>query len=214
MFGAIEEVSEEEARAQIETNVFGALWVTQAALPIMRAQGSGHIIQISSIGGVNAFPNIGLYHASKWGLEGFSQALSLEVAEFGIHVTLVEPAGFATDWAGPSAKRAKPIDAYQGARDRMIERRGNVVAGDPAATGAAMLALVDAAEPPLRVFFGDVGLPMIQQEYANRLATWEKWDHIADMAQGAEKNRKALIAFDGLALRSMPSGARPADQLR
>ena len=75
LFGAVEEVSEDEARAQIETNLFGALWVTQAAVPIMRAQGSGHIIQISSIGGVNAFPNLGLYHASKWGLEGFSQAL-------------------------------------------------------------------------------------------------------------------------------------------
>ena len=80
-FGAIEEISEEEARAQMETNVFGALWVTQAALPVMRAQGSGHIVQISSIGGVNAFPNIGMYHASKWALEGFSQALALEVAE-------------------------------------------------------------------------------------------------------------------------------------
>ena len=80
-FGAIEEISEEEARAQMETNVFGALWVTQAALPVMRAQGSGHIIQISSIGGVNAFPNIGMYHASKWALEGFSQALALEVAD-------------------------------------------------------------------------------------------------------------------------------------
>ena len=191
LFGAIEEVSEEEARAQIETNLFGALWVTQAAVRIMRPQGSGHIIQISSIGGVNAFPNIGLYHASKWGLEGFSQALSLEVAEYGVHVTIVEPAGFATDWSGPSAKRAKPIAAYQGARDRMLERRSNVVPGDPAATGAAMLALVDAPEPPLRVFFGDVGLPMIKQEYANRIATWEKWDHIADMAQGAAKNRKA-----------------------
>src|SRR5689334_2419912 len=110
LFGAIEEVSEEEARAQIETNVFGALWVTQAALPIMRKQGSGHIIQISSIGGVNAFPNLGLYHASKWALEGFSQALSLEVADFGIHVTLVEPAGFSTDWSGPSAKRSSAID--------------------------------------------------------------------------------------------------------
>ena len=189
LFGAVEEVSEDEARAQIETNLFGALWVTQAAVPIMRAQSSGHIIQISSIGGVNAFPNLGLYHASKWGLEGFSQALSLEVAEYGVYVTIVEPAGFSTDWSGPSAKLAKPLAAYQGARDRMKARRSNVVPGDPAATGAAMLALVDAPEPPLRTFFGDVGLPMIRQEYANRLALWEKWDHLADLAQGEKKNR-------------------------
>ncbi|MES0026764.1 MULTISPECIES: SDR family NAD(P)-dependent oxidoreductase [unclassified Mesorhizobium] len=106
-FGAIEEVSEQEARDQIETNVFGALWVTQAALPIMRAQGSGHIIQISSIGGVNAFASLGLYHASKWALEAFSQSLSIEVAEFGIHVTLVEPGGFSTDWSGASARSPK-----------------------------------------------------------------------------------------------------------
>jgi NAD(P)-dependent dehydrogenase (short-subunit alcohol dehydrogenase family) len=82
LFGAIEEVSEAEARAQFETNVFGALWVTQAALPILRAQRSGHIIQVSSIGGLNSFPTVGLYNASKWALEGFSQALASEVAGF------------------------------------------------------------------------------------------------------------------------------------
>jgi NAD(P)-dependent dehydrogenase (short-subunit alcohol dehydrogenase family) len=106
LFGAIEEVSEAQARAQIETNLFGALWVTQAVLPILRAQRSGHIIQVSSIGGVNAFPMVGLYHASKWGLEAFSQSLAAEVAGFGIKVTVVEPSGFATDWGGPSAKHA------------------------------------------------------------------------------------------------------------
>src|ERR1700680_2643883 len=115
LFGAIEEVNEAQAREQIETNLFGALWVTQAALPILRAQRSGHIIQVSSIGGVNAFPTVGLYHASKWGLEGFSQALAAEVVGFGIKVTLVEPGGFATDWGGPSAKRATQMPAYAGA---------------------------------------------------------------------------------------------------
>src|ERR1700676_132470 len=116
LFGTIEEISEAEARAQLETNLFGALWVTQAALPIMRAQGSGHIIQVSSIGGVNAFPTVGLYHASKWGLEGFSQSLAAEVAGFGIKVTIVEPAGYATDWGGPSAKHAAALPIYDGIR--------------------------------------------------------------------------------------------------
>jgi NAD(P)-dependent dehydrogenase (short-subunit alcohol dehydrogenase family) len=83
-FGMVEEISEQEARDQIETNLFGALWVTQAALPFLRAQGSGHILQVSSIGGVTAFPNVGMYHASKWALEGISQALAQEVAAFGI----------------------------------------------------------------------------------------------------------------------------------
>src|SRR5882724_9619431 len=87
LFGAIEEVSEEQARAQIETNLFGSLWITQAALPYLREQGGGHLLQVSSIGGVLAFQSLGLYHASKWGLEAFSESLSHEVAEFGVHVT-------------------------------------------------------------------------------------------------------------------------------
>src|ERR1700754_742887 len=98
-FGFIEELTEAEARAQIETNLFGALWVTQAALPLLRAQRSGHIIQVSSIGGISAFQHGGIYHASKWGLEGFSPSLAQEIAPFNIHVTLIEPAGFSTDWA-------------------------------------------------------------------------------------------------------------------
>jgi NAD(P)-dependent dehydrogenase (short-subunit alcohol dehydrogenase family) len=184
LFGAIEEVSEAEAREQIETNLFGAIWVTQAALPILRAQGSGHIIQVSSIGGVNSFPTVGLYHASKWGLEGFSQALAAEVAGFGIKVTLVEPSGFATDWSGPSAKRATPLPAYDGARAAIEAFRSHNVPGDPNATGPAILKVVDAAEPPLRIFFGSVGLPMMRAEYAKRIDTWERWNHVSIEAQG------------------------------
>jgi NAD(P)-dependent dehydrogenase (short-subunit alcohol dehydrogenase family) len=184
LFGAIEEVSEQEARAQMETNLFGALWVTQAALPLMRAQGAGHIIQVSSIGGVNAFPTIGLYHASKWALEGFSQALAAEVAAFGIKVTLVEPGGYATDWGGASAIRATAIPAYDAARAAIASFRSNSVPGDPDATGAAILKLVDAHDPPLRIFFGSGGLPMTRAEYARRLETWEKWNPLSVEAQG------------------------------
>ncbi len=125
-FGTIEELTEDEARAQIETNVFGALWVTQAALPRLREQGSGHILQVSSVGGVNAFPTIGIYNASKWALEAFSQALAGEVAPFGIRVTIVEPAGFATDWGGPSSVHSEPIAAYDAVRRQMQERRAQL----------------------------------------------------------------------------------------
>ena len=184
LFGTIEEVSEAQARAQIETNLFGALWVTQAALPILRGQGSGHIIQISSIGGVNAFPTLGLYHASKWGLEGFSQALAAEVSGFGIKVTLVEPAGFATEWGGASAVRATPISAYDAARGIIAGFRSASVAGDPEATGPAMLKLVDAENPPLRIFFGSGGLLITRSEYAKRIATWEQWNDVSVEAQG------------------------------
>jgi NAD(P)-dependent dehydrogenase (short-subunit alcohol dehydrogenase family) len=184
LFGAVEEVSEAEAREQIETNLFGALWVTQAVLPIMRAQGSGHILQVSSIGGINAFPTVGLYHASKWGLEGFSTSLAAEVAPLGIKVTLIEPAGYATDWGGPSSKRATPLPAYDQARAAVAAWRSGNVPGDPQATGSAILKIVDAKDPPLRVFFGTAGLPLTKAEYARRLETWEKWNAIAVEAQG------------------------------
>ncbi len=187
LFGAIEEVSEQQARAQIETNVFGALWVTQAALPILREQGSGHIIQVSSIGGVQAFPTIGLYHASKWALEGFSQSLAGEVADFGIKVTLVEPTGYATDWGGPSSVHAEPIAAYAPVRERLTGSAGAIRRrrGDPQATGPAILEIVDAANPPLRVFFGDGPLEMIHAEYASRLALWDQWGELSVKAHGS-----------------------------
>ncbi len=187
-FGFLEEVSEAEARAQIETNLFGAMWVTQAALPYLREQGSGHIIQVSSIGGISAFPGIGLYHASKWGLEGFSQALAGEVAGFGIHVTLVEPGGFSTDWSGASAKHSEALPAYAEAKEEMQRQRqarvGAGGAGDPTASAAAILRVVDADEPPLRVFFGAAPLGIAKADYASRIETWEQWDDVAKLAQG------------------------------
>src|ERR1700748_2825675 len=103
LFGAIEETSEQEARDQIETNVFGLLWITQAVLPVMREQGHGHIIQLSSVLCVVTLPVLGLYNASKFAVEGLSETLATEVKDFGIHVTLIEPNGFSTDWAGASA---------------------------------------------------------------------------------------------------------------
>jgi NAD(P)-dependent dehydrogenase (short-subunit alcohol dehydrogenase family) len=184
LFGAVEELSEAEARDQIETNLFGALWVTQAALPIMREQGSGHIIQVSSIGGVTAFPEVGLYHASKWGLEAFSQSLSLEVADFGINVTLIEPQGYSTDWSGPSSIRADQMDAYAGMREARKKQLGNRKVGDPDASGPAILKLVDAEKPPLRCFFGATAFDMVRPDYESRIANWEEWDWLAKEAHG------------------------------
>ncbi|OZE89521.1 short-chain dehydrogenase/reductase [Rhodococcoides fascians] len=185
-FGMIEELSEEDARAQIETNVFGALWVTQAALPFMREQGSGHILQVSSIGGISAFPNVGAYHASKWALEGFSQALAQEVEDFGIHVTLIEPGGFSTDWAGPSAKKSTDIAAYDPIRKKAAELRSarQATPGDPVATRSALLKVVDAEKPPLRVFFGEAALQIATTDYESRLANWREWQPVAVEAHG------------------------------
>jgi NAD(P)-dependent dehydrogenase (short-subunit alcohol dehydrogenase family) len=183
LFGMVEEVSEEQARRQIDTNLLGPLWVTQAALPVLRGQGHGHIIQVSSVGGVFALPGLGLYHASKWGLEGMTSSLAMEVRSFGIKVTLVEPAGFATDWQGPSAVRAPRSSAYDEFRANMpvstSPRRG-----DPEATGPAILAIADAEEPPLRVFLGDQPLPLLRREYAERIAEWEAWHDLSRKAFG------------------------------
>lgn len=184
-FGTVEELSEADARDQIETNLFGALWVTQAALPFLREQGSGHIIQVSSVGGVSAFPTVGIYHASKWALEGLSQSLAQEVAEFGIKVTLVEPGGFATDWGGSSARHAEQKPEYDGVRERAANRpsrRGTP--GDPTATREPILTLVDADEPPLRVFFGEAPLGIVTADYESRLATWNEWQPLSVAAHG------------------------------
>jgi NAD(P)-dependent dehydrogenase (short-subunit alcohol dehydrogenase family) len=184
LFGTIEEVSEAQARAQMETNLFGALWVTKAALPLLRAQGSGHIIQVSSIGGVQAFQGLGLYHASKWALEGFSQSLAAEVGRFGINVTIVEPTGYPTDWSGPSAVQAEPLDAYEPIREARRANRNTWAPADPQATGDAILRLVDAEQPPLRVFFGETPLSIIEPEYAKRLEEWHSWQWLAELANG------------------------------
>ncbi len=187
LFGMIEEVTEQQAREQLETNVFGALWVTRAALPHLRAAGGGHIIQVSSIGGITAFPGLGLYHASKWALEGLSQSLAAEVADFGIWVTLVEPTGYQTDWAAGSAVRTEPIAAYDPVRERAAARRAAAIGrrGDPTATREAILAVVDAERPPLRIFLGDGPLRTAVEEYAARIATWQEWEAVSIAAHGA-----------------------------
>jgi len=183
-FGMVEELSEREAREQIETNLFGALWVTQAALPLLREQGAGHIVQVSSIGGISAFPGIGMYHASKWALEGISQALAQEVEGFGIHVTLVEPGGFATDWGGSSARHAERSEAYRAQHEASERRRSGNQPGDPDASAQALMRVVDADPPPLRVFFGSAPLAIAERDYAARLQNWREWQPVAELAQG------------------------------
>ncbi len=183
-FGMVEELSEQEARDQIETNVFGALWVTQAALPLLREQRSGHFLQVSSIGGITAFPGIGMYHASKWALEGLSQALAREVKGFGINVTLIEPGGFSTDWGGSSARHAEALEPYGELHEAMNQRRDGAGQGDPSASAEAVLRIVDAEKPPLRCFFGKSPLELAERDYERRLSTWREWQPVAELAHG------------------------------
>ncbi|SEQ96694.1 SDR family oxidoreductase [Arthrobacter sp. OV608] len=182
----IEEISEDEARGQLETNFFGPLWVTQAALPFLREQGGGHIIQVSSLGGVSTFPLFSMYHASKWALEGFSQALADEVAGFGIHVTIIEPGVFLTPGYEAPNPTSAPNPEYDKYREKAAKRRAANQAplGDAKASAVALLQVVDAQKPPLRVFFGTAPFNLVKSEYAERLATWEKWNHISELAQG------------------------------
>ena len=195
-FGAVEELSEAEARAQIETNLFGALWVTQAALPILRAQQSGHILAVSSIGGVAAFPTVGMYHASKWGLEGLMDTLSQEVAGFGIKVTLIEPGGYATDFADPSSLRASsPMPVYHPVKEQLFAAFASESMGDPQATSEAIFKVVDATEPPLRILLGATAVPMVRKIYEERLATWDKWAPVSAAAQGTRTDLRLPESF-------------------
>lgn len=180
-FGAIEEVTEDEARAQMETNVFGALWITQAAIPLLREQGGGHIVQVSSIGGVIAFPLLGIYNASKWALEGFTEALAQEVAGFGIKTTLIEPSGFATDWGGASAAHSAPNPLYQPLRD-MLAGWGDAPTPTAQDSVEAVFQAVDAAEPPTRLLLASSGYDMVLATHEQRMATWRAWEKAARSA--------------------------------
>jgi NAD(P)-dependent dehydrogenase (short-subunit alcohol dehydrogenase family) len=182
LFGMVEETTESQARAQVETNLFGALWVTQAALPVLRAQGGGHILQVSSIGGIAAFPTLGLYNASKWALEGLSEALAQEVAPLGIKVTIVEPGPYGTDWSGASAVHTEPIAAYEPVRE--ARRAGSAVRtpADPAVTAPVILTLVDSEKPPLRLFLGPYPYAVAEKAYQDRLETWREWRWLAEQA--------------------------------
>ncbi|HET9125750.1 MAG TPA: oxidoreductase [Solirubrobacteraceae bacterium] len=185
MSGAIEELSEEQARRQIEVNLFGALWVTQAALPIMREQRSGWIVQVSSIGGLAAFPLTGIYHASKWALEGFSETLRQEIEPFGIRVLMVEPSGFRTDWAGSSMDRAEPIPAYEEidalAQRRAAQREENngQQPGNPDLAARALLETLDRDDPPFRLLLGNVAFDVAIERYESRLKEFRAGERTA-----------------------------------
>jgi len=147
LFGAIEEISEQEVRDQFDTNVFGSLWITQAAIPIMKNQRKGHIIQVSSVLGLSVAPTMGIYSASKWAVEAINESMAAEVKEFGISTTLIEPNRYDTEWAGPSAVHSKTIDDYDSLKSAVFSQIQKLPAGDPKATVKAILEIADAKIP-------------------------------------------------------------------
>ncbi|GGG35810.1 SDR family NAD(P)-dependent oxidoreductase [Hymenobacter glacieicola] len=185
LVGTLEETSLADIRALYETNVFGAVAVLQAALPLLRAQGHGHILGTSSgLGHVTA-PVIGTYCSSKWAFEALHESLAAEVAPFGIRVTIIEPGAYATEFGSPESLRFAPgMEVYADFKHHFMAGLQQLERGNPAATPAALFAVVDAAQPPLRLFLGRHNLPGVRAAYAERLATWEAWEDVANAAQG------------------------------
>ncbi|MEJ6982579.1 oxidoreductase [Pedobacter sp. P351] len=183
LFGAIEEVSMDEARQQMETNFFGALALTQAVLPLMRERKSGHIIQISSMAGFRSLAGMGLYNASKFALEGFSEALALETKHLNIKITIVEPGPFRTNWAGDSSIRSeKVIEEYSptaGSRISTIQAYSGNQPGDPEKAARAIIKVVNSENPPLRLPLGTVAIQAIRNKLKSVEEEINEWEKIA-----------------------------------
>ncbi len=182
-YGFLEEFTEEQARAQLETNFFGALWVSQAALPHLRERGAGHIVQISSIGGVIGHAAVGMYAAGKWALEGMSEALAMEAAPFGVDVTIVEPGGYWTElYTSMLTTEAMPQYADQRAA---LEKSfaENSVDSAPALAAEALLTLVDSDTPPLRLLLGNLAYDLAFDVSRKRMEVWSQWETVSRAAE-------------------------------
>ncbi|WP_326835613.1 oxidoreductase [Amycolatopsis rhabdoformis] len=182
----IEEMPDDDFRAQIDANFYGVVNVTKAALPILRAQRSGTIVQFSSIGGrVGGSPGMGAYQAAKFAVEGFSEVLANEVTSFGVHVLIVEPGAFRTDWAG-SSMRVDPVgpdyDASVGAMNRRREDSATWP-GDPARAAKIILDVVGHTDPPRRLILGAAAVELAARSSAERAAEADKW---ADVSRSAD----------------------------
>lgn len=184
LMGTIEEADAHDVRALYDTNIFGALYVIKAVLPLLRKQGGGHILGISSSLGHVTMPVIGYYCSSKWAFEAIHESLAAEVKSFGIKVTIIEPGAYATEFGSrESLKFANELDIYTDFKTQFMEGLKTTERGDPNATTDAIFRIVDAVEPPLRFFLGDNNLPWVRGVYADRLATWEAWDEVSRAAQ-------------------------------
>jgi NAD(P)-dependent dehydrogenase (short-subunit alcohol dehydrogenase family) len=175
----IEETPDDDFRAQIETNLFGVVNVTRAALPVLRGQSAGHFLQFSSIGGrVGGTPGLAAYQTAKFAVEGFSEVLSNEVKPFGVKVTIVEPGAFRTDWGGSSMRMAPVGVDYEptvGAMHRYRQEADGKQPGDPARAARVLLDIVDLDEPPLRLLLGSDAVRLAAESSRARAAEADKW---------------------------------------
>lgn len=188
LVGTIEEAHADEIRALYETNVLGPVAVVQAALPLLREQGYGHILGTSSNLGHVTLPVIGYYCSSKWAFEAIHESLAEEVKPFGIKVTIIEPGAYATEFGSQQSLRfAAGMDIYTSLKANFAENLQQLEKGDPDATPEAIFKIVDTDQPPLRFLLGNQGLPWTRGAYEQRLAEWEAWAEVSNAAQGAVK---------------------------
>lgn len=176
--GAAEAFTTGQITSQVNTNLYGPIYVTRAALPYLRRQRSGHILQISSLGGRIGTAGLSIYQATKFALVGFSEALSKEIAPLGIKLTIIEPGGFRTDWAGDSMSFAKEIPDYDqtvGVRVKWFKDPAQQMAGDPDKAAKAMIDVVAHPEPPLHLLLGSDAVGILKKVEAARQAEMEKW---------------------------------------
>ncbi|QGQ95087.1 SDR family oxidoreductase [Paenibacillus psychroresistens] len=184
LFGASEEVSDEQITHQINTNIIGSIQVTRATLPYLRAQGGGRILQLSSMGGQIAFPALSIYHATKWAIEGFIESVVQEVASFNIQVTLVEPGGARTNFAGGSMIAGEAMAVYENTpvgymRNTMKVIDNEAIKGDPVKMAHAMIAAADAEKAPLRLTLGSDAYEFVHKSLTSRLAVLEAQKDLA-----------------------------------
>ncbi|MEV6978323.1 SDR family NAD(P)-dependent oxidoreductase [Kitasatospora sp. NPDC093806] len=183
--GMVEEFTEAEARAQLDVNFFGVLWVSQAVLPVLRRQGSGHLVQVSSIAALGGFPSTGLYSASKFALEGLTEALAAEAAGFGVKVSMIQPGGYWTDLY-TAMRMTSPLDEYAPLRAELEKQFAEgSVDSDPTLAAAALLKLVDSEEPPLRLLLGDMVYDLAFDLARKRMDTWAGWEGVSRAAERA-----------------------------
>ncbi|RZJ83995.1 MAG: SDR family NAD(P)-dependent oxidoreductase [Chryseobacterium sp.] len=185
LVGTIEEASTNEIRTQYETNILGPVTVIQAALPLLRKQGFGHILGTSSNVGHITLPVIGYYCSSKWAFEAIHESLAAEIKQFGIKVTIIEPGAYATEFGSQdSLKFASNLDVYDDFKAEFFKGLQAMEKGNPEATPKALFKVIDSENPPLRFNLGSANLAWTKSVYSERIAEWEKWDEISASAQG------------------------------
>jgi NAD(P)-dependent dehydrogenase (short-subunit alcohol dehydrogenase family) len=181
--GSVEEATPGAIRAQFDVNLFGAVSVLQAVLPFMRSRRTGHILNVTSMGGLMTFPGVGVYNASKFALEGINEALASEVRQFGIKVTAIEPGAFRTDWAGRSMTRAsrtisdyasllEPISASRAARSGKQP-------GDPARAALAIIKVVESEHPPVHLLLGTDAVKFVREKIATLTKEIDDWESLS-----------------------------------